>query len=39
MVKQMVKEASSGGSYGLFSKLFVYRSGKFDEYRGVPNSY
>jgi uncharacterized protein YtpQ (UPF0354 family) len=36
-VKQMVKEASSSGSYRLSPKLFVYRDGKFHECRGVPN--
>ena len=32
-VKQIVKEASTGGSYRLTQKLFVYRHGKFDEFR------
>ena len=32
-VKQMVKGASSGGAYRLTSKLFVYRNGRFDEFR------
>jgi len=32
-VKQIVKEASSRFSYRLTPKLFVYRSGRFDEFR------
>jgi len=32
-MKQMVKEASSGGAYRLTSKLFTYRNGKFIEFR------
>ena len=31
-VKQMVKEASTGGSYRLTQKLFVYRNGRFGEF-------
>ena len=31
-VKQMVKEASTGGSYRLTQKLFVYRNGRFSEF-------
>ena len=31
-VKRMVKEAWSGGSYRLTPKLFVYRTGKFEEF-------
>jgi hypothetical protein len=36
----MVKEASSGGSYRLTQKLFVYQNGKFDEFKegAEPNS-
>lgn len=33
-VRQMVKEASTGGSYRLTQKLFVYRNGKFTEFKG-----
>ncbi len=33
-VKQMVKEASAGGSYRLTQKLFVYRNGRFTEFKG-----
>ena len=31
-VRQIVKQASSGGSYRLTPKLFVYRNGKIDEF-------
>lgn len=31
-MKQMVKEASTGGSYRLTERLFIYRDGKFDEF-------
>jgi len=31
-VKRMAKEASTGGSYRLTQKLFVYRNGKFAEF-------
>jgi uncharacterized protein YtpQ (UPF0354 family) len=34
-VKRMVKEASSG-AYRLTQKLFVYRSGRFEEFTGSP---
>ncbi|HAB16250.1 MAG TPA: DUF1444 family protein [Verrucomicrobiota bacterium] len=33
-VRQMVKEASTGGSYRLTQKLFVYRNGRFTEFKG-----
>ena len=33
-VRQMVKEASTGGSYRRTQKLFVYRNGRFDEFMG-----
>jgi len=33
-MKQMVKEASTSGSYRLTQKLFVHRNGKFDEFSG-----
>jgi uncharacterized protein YtpQ (UPF0354 family) len=33
-VRQMVKEASDGGSYRLTQKLFVYRNGRFTEFKG-----
>lgn len=33
-VKQMVKEASTSGSYRLTQKLFVYRNGRFEEFIG-----
>ena len=38
-LKQMVKEASTDGSYRLTQKLFVHRSGRFDEFTGIaePN--
>ena len=32
-MKQMVKEALSGGAYRLTQKLFVYRNGTFNEFR------
>lgn len=32
-VRQMAKEASTGGSYGLTQKLFVYRNGRFNEFK------
>jgi uncharacterized protein YtpQ (UPF0354 family) len=32
-VKQIVKKASSGGSYRVSPLLFVYRNGKFEEYK------
>jgi uncharacterized protein YtpQ (UPF0354 family) len=32
-MKSIVQEASNGGSYRLTPKLFVYRSGKFEEFR------
>lgn len=31
-MKLMVKQASTGGSYRLTRKLFVYRNGRFDEF-------
>jgi uncharacterized protein YtpQ (UPF0354 family) len=36
-VKRMVKEASSG-AYRLTQKLFVYRSGRFEEFTGASES-
>jgi uncharacterized protein YtpQ (UPF0354 family) len=33
-MRQMVQEASTGGSYRLTQKLFVYRSGRFVEFTG-----
>lgn len=33
-VQQIIKEASSGGSYRLTPKLFVYRDGRFAAYSG-----
>jgi uncharacterized protein YtpQ (UPF0354 family) len=33
-LRQMVKEASTGGSYRLTQKLFVYRNGRFTEFNG-----
>jgi uncharacterized protein YtpQ (UPF0354 family) len=32
-IRQMAREASTGGSYRLTQKLFVYRSGKFTEFK------
>jgi hypothetical protein len=32
-MKQMVKKASSESPYKLTSQLFVYRNGKFEEYK------
>jgi len=32
-VKQMVKKATSRGAYRLIPQLFVYRNGKFEEYK------
>jgi len=32
-VKQMVRNEASGGAYRLTSKLFVYRHGRFDEFK------
>jgi uncharacterized protein YtpQ (UPF0354 family) len=37
-VKQMVKEASTSGSYRLTQKLFAYRNGKFEEFIGNAES-
>jgi uncharacterized protein YtpQ (UPF0354 family) len=34
IVRQKVREASTGGSYRLTQKLFVYRNGRFAEFNG-----
>ena len=36
-MKQMVKEASTSGSYRLTQKLFVYRSGRFGEFTSAQH--
>jgi uncharacterized protein YtpQ (UPF0354 family) len=37
-LKQMAKESATAGAYRLTQKLFVYRNGKFDEFKGTAES-